>query len=561
MASSTQVAPQVQAGEWVPRRRKKGGGRLEQTHSSSTGGVRADSIEGRFRLISTQSLCLAWWLYSEGHITKRQIRIFFAAQEMLDRRTFSDASDSPIFRLSELLRLIGGQDSPKSQRAVRGDLRALRKIGLVSVSAHKITFAQSPEQIAVENLSPFWEMWSLIPNKRRRVPVPRRTLRALAGGFSKSVTGVVLAMLIRSVYVHRETGDLRIDGRTKRQWIEDVFGISKRRVSEARAHLTELGWLKPLDTTQWQLNRWGAHDQINVDWKPGIERADDGAGEEEVVNPSTVSVDETVDRPVDHSAAEVSGDTKPAPPNPQNAPKSASLCTNRTPFPSGKEIETRTLFGGTPPNPSGFSNSKLGSEKKEKKLRTRRGGRRRERDPNSPPVLHDVRAKDLRCTDALLELHRQAINAGIASNSPGGRLDFLSFAERARSRGEKPEALFMWLVKGNRRAFITLADEDAAAARLREHLNGPDTRKRIRRDGISGVAKEIIGGGGSSPPPVELSEEERFVQACIQVAKQHRGLEPFQIAQKAKGWSRERWETEFLTYQTNQTQRQVQSPE
>ena len=56
----------------------------------------------------------------------------------------------------------------------------------------------------------------------------------------------------------------------------------------------------------------------------------------------------------------------------------------------------------------------------------------------------------------------------------------------------------------------------------------------------------------------ELTEEERIVQACIQVGKAHRH-DPFRLAREAKGWSRDQWDTALLTYRTNQARHQAGS--
>ena len=46
-------------------------------------------------------------------------------------------------------------------------------------------------------------MLAKIPNPGRPVPVPRRMLRALAGGFNRAVMAVIIATLIRSLFWHR----------------------------------------------------------------------------------------------------------------------------------------------------------------------------------------------------------------------------------------------------------------------------------------------------------------------------------------------------------------------
>ena len=164
----------------------------------------------------------------------------------------------------------------------------------------------------------------------------------------------------------------------------------------------------------------------------------------------------------------------------------------------------------------------------------RSGGDRRARTEGLPqPNIRDIRDADLRDTDRLLELHRQACAIGLAKESESGRMDFLALAERARNRGKRPGAMFYWLIREQKTAFITLHDEDEAARRLREHLNGKPVR----------MASDPDSGGGVVRPArePEYTPDQIVVLACIRVANQHRGLEPHTVA-RAKGWDRERFE-------------------
>ena len=71
------------------------------------------------------------------------------------------------------------------------------------------------------------------------------------------------------------------------------------------------------------------------------------------------------------------------------------------------------------------------------------------------------------------------------------------------------------------------------------------------------------GSGADDLPPVHspktseitLSDDDRFIQACIQVAKKRRGLEPSRIARQAKGWTSERWEAAYMAYSQKQFDR------
>lgn len=466
-------------------------------------GSRQQHIEGRFVRITAHQLTMGWWLHVEGHITRRQLRVFFAAFEMLERRRYTRTEDrygrkrdsKPTYRLEELAGLVGGRGSQSALADLRSDLRRLSALGLVTFGKHELAIAASIDQIAIEDLTGFWKMFDRIPNRKRAVPVPRRTLRALAGGFSRAVTGVMIALLIRSLFWHQEHGDYRTDGRTKASWIADVFGLSRRAVTDARAKLISLGWLEPLPASTWELNKWGAHDRIHADWTP--EKRCEQGGES-------------------------------ASPDGQIRGESASPCLNQSAPLTREEKETSTL-GTAVPDPAGFS-----------RLGILDSSRRPPSAAADQPDLRDIQPRHLVSTQDLLELHRQAVGRGWSSDSEAGRLDFLAFAERARARGNNPGGLLRWLLVNRRTEFITNADEDAAVERLRALRDGP--RKRVSDE------------DNPKPERLSLTESERIVQACIAVGKQNRH-DPYLIARQIKGWSRPEWEAALLEFDERQRQR------
>lgn len=492
-------------------------------------GIRAEHIEGRFRRVTVHQLTMAWWLHIEGHITRRQLRVYFAAHEMSERREYmpeptarsgQDRARKPRYRLGELQGLVGGRGSASAAAELQADIRGLAKLGLVRMTASAITFAQSIEQIKLEDVSGFWTMFRRMPNGRRAVPVPRRTLRALAAGFGRAETGVILALLIRSVFWHRESsggvGRFRVDGRTKGSWIAEVFRISRRGVTNARSHLIEIGWLQPLDTPQWQLNRWGAHDRVNTDWSPRLERPDKPA-----------AVGGEGEGPLGESAS----------PQPVFSADNAMPCLNSSSSLKEENTNTRKPGHGAPDRSGVSARTGLGSRKKE------RGGRG-DREPPAP-TIRDIQAADLGDTDRLIELHRQASEIGLARPSEAGRLAFMALAERARTRGKKPGALFAWLLREKKYAFITQADEDEAARRIRELYNG----RRGQREEWGGwdADEERADSPQAASEPDPLTADDRFVLACIRVAKQHRIDEPFRVA-RMKDWSRAQWDAALSAY-------------
>ena len=541
-------------------------------------GVWTTHIEGRYRAISVHSLAMAWWCFDAGHITKRQLRIWFAAQEMLERRRYTakpehsrEAPRRPSYGLDEIKALIGGRGSKTADTAIKADLKRLHTLGLVSITERSITFATSIDQLALngstDDLSSFWTMFNQLPHPRRRVPVPRRVLRALAGGFTSGMTAVVLATLIRSLFWHKNTmagntgsgkrrsggvtgretgaeeGVYRIDGRTKREWIAEIFGISARTVTDARARLIELGWLIPLETHQHLLNRYGTHDQINTDWKPSASpqttpSIESGGGAEGVNNTKI-----TTNRAGESST-----------PSTDFSGGSSSLI-NRSSSPTGN-LNTRRPA----PTRAGTTGASLRVALKTKnesksQSKNKAGSRKKKWDGEKRtlglPNIRDIRSQDLADTGRLLELHRQAVKAGMANPSEAGRLDFVALAQRARMSGRKSGALFFWLLREKKTKFITHATEEEAGRMIKEHLYGKQVHQRESQQWGSGHQKTPM-------QPTNFTKEDQFVIACIRVAKKHRIADPFKLARE-DGWTRDRWNTVLTSYEAKQFEQLQQS--
>ena len=103
-----------------------------------------------------------------------------------------------------------------------------------------------------------------IPNHDRRVPVPRRILRLLAGGCRPALIATILGHLIRCLYV--KGGSSRTVGRVKASWIAEHLRRrpAPRQGGAAGAH--RHGMAHPPASPQWAINRWGALVRINLDW-------------------------------------------------------------------------------------------------------------------------------------------------------------------------------------------------------------------------------------------------------------------------------------------------------
>ncbi|MEL6795197.1 MAG: hypothetical protein AAFO89_00075 [Planctomycetota bacterium] len=476
-------------------------------------------LEGSFRPITVHQLVLVWWLHTEGHLTKRQLRVWFALHEMDERRRYMGRDREACYETRELLHLIGGRSGgareAKTRSELAGDLRALARLGLVTVTSTSIQFARSADQIplsVVGDLSGFWTMLHKIDTPGRTVPVPRRMVRALAAGFSKACTALIFTTLIRCLFWHKATGSYRMDGRYKLAWVADVFGVSRRQLSEARTRLVELGWISPLEVSQWMLNRWGLHDLIDAAWDPS----------------STPDQD---NRQHGESGGELSGDSA--------CPSADFSGQSATPDLTDSLSLTGDQYTRNPARrrsgPSGVSlRSTSGGRKKTARQRGSGGG--------APPNIRDIRPGDLSDTGRLLELHRQACTAGLASASEHGRLEFMALAERARTRGSKPAAMFYWLLRERKTAFITLADEDEAARRIREHNNGAPRRL-------------IPEAPTQQRQAIPFSEEDKFVAAVLRVAQQSRIDDPFRVAQRIRPMTRSEWDAAHLGFHENQMKR------
>lgn len=478
-------------------------------------GVWTTHIEGRYRPIGVERLVMYWSCYKAGHITYRQLRVLFAAEEMAERRRYTAKPErpgerprKPLYTLDELKVLVGGRDSATADAALRGDLNRLAKVGLLGFTERELRFARSIDELEIGDTSFFQAIMGRLDHKRRPVPVPRRILRAIAGQFPAGVTAVVLATLIRGVFWHKrapvqprtlfdgpenscgvEEGAFRIDHRTKREWIAEVFGISLRTVTASRQVLIDLGWIVPLDTPQWLLNRYGAHDRINPQWGGAGGTDQDRGGS---ASPGVDSAGETA--------------------SPRHDQKTSSPRNLKTRRPAPMRAGPAGIF-------EDFSGRK-----------GRAGRGVSQRSLPARPNIRDIHPRDLADTGRLLELHEQAVGLGLSDESEASRLEFVALAERARARGHRAGAMFYWLLREGKTTFITQHCEDQAQRRLRAHREGEHDRQ---------------GRGGQLPPPpqswADYTDDERFMIACIRVAKAHRIKDPFVIAEK-RGWTRMQWD-------------------
>src|SRR5215468_10990856 len=132
---------------------------------------------GGFVFLTVQQLCLVWWAYRARLIQLMDVRVWFAAHEMVGRRCQLARDQLPEYTPRELHGLVGGVGGAH----LRTSLRRLEALGLLTWSNTTLTFATSPTDLrGIADLSGFLTMHKAIPNCQRRIPVPRQAVRLIA---------------------------------------------------------------------------------------------------------------------------------------------------------------------------------------------------------------------------------------------------------------------------------------------------------------------------------------------------------------------------------------------
>lgn len=218
--------------------------------------------DGGFCFISAMALLRAWRAYKGGIIRLYDLRVWFACFEAVARRCNVDPKRSPRFTKEEIHRLVGGRDSNN----VATSFRRLSNAGLVMWSETRIQFMNPKGGDGEGQDQELQRMIDLVTNHRRKVPVPRRTIRMLASNPRPVAIATILGHLLRCLYYRN--GKCEPCGRCKSSWVADVFGVDIRNVKAARLNLDEIGWLMVEQSPQLAMNRWGAAVTIQLTWKP-----------------------------------------------------------------------------------------------------------------------------------------------------------------------------------------------------------------------------------------------------------------------------------------------------
>jgi hypothetical protein len=440
---------------------------------------------GGYEPVSVFQMASAWWAYREGSIRKLDLRAWWAAWELEVRRRLSGGKYRP--NLDDLGRLVG---FASGQGGLTSSLERLEAVGLLRFSKDGVRFARSEGELTLRDPNGFASMLSLIPSPRRVVPVPRRMIRRLAGGLSRSRTAVVIAHLIRCLFYRRGEG-CSASGSAKASWIAEAFGLTERSVYDARRYLVaELGWLIPQECSQHTLNRDGLWVTVDLAWGP--DRSDgDGPAANGFSGPPVVL------------PAGFSG------PIEDKAPPPLEELKDQKPARRG---------------PTGISISD------------------EEKAPDKPPTLRDITRLDLKETARLVTLFDQAVKSGLVSGSEADRLKFVSAAVHAQAVGSDPPRLFAWLLREGRWRYITQADEDEAHARLKRWLSPPVESRAPR-------GLEAIGQSAPRPPKRALSSDALLVEHLTNELRR-RGInrDAFLVVRPhlPADWTRDRWDRAAL---------------
>ncbi len=399
--------------------------------------------EGGFRFITAWLLFAAWWAYRRGHLGLFELRVWFAAHELVSRRCTLEPGKRAKYQVREVERLVGAA----GEERIRAAIRRLRELGLMGWEEGRIVFPGALETLKAPTWEGFIESLSAIKNQRRRVPVPRRLVRLIAAGLGRARTATLIGHLLRCLYYR--SGECLPQGLVKASWVARTFEVSLRAVKDARKVLTEKGVLVVHDTPQWLLNRWGQRVSVNLAWGEVLVEVDANA---------------TAETGAEEGRGAEALPAESAPPPAENAPRFAPPESNRN-LPT--EIKNqKPIPGGGPTSggPAGF----FKNQKKEEELRA--------------PTLKNVVPQDFRSTDRLLGLFADAERSGVVGGSDADRLRFVALAEHALAVGTEPPRLFSSLVRRGLWKFITGDDEDRANARLKRHFEGPaDDSPTVRR--------------------------------------------------------------------------------
>jgi len=452
-------------------------------------------------LLIVQQLCLVWWAYRSRLIQLMDLRVWFAAHEMVARRCQLAPDQVPEYTPTELHGLVGGVGGEH----LRASLRRLEAVGLLTWSRTQLTFATSPADLrGVHDLADFRGMLHAIAHAQRCVPVPRQVVRCIAGGCRATVIATMLGHLIRCLYYrdHRCISG----GWCKASWIAEVFRMDLRSIKAARKHLVTIGWLRLCDTPQPLCNRWGMYALISLSWTRTARAP---------------TAEAHLDTYASGSPPPPAFSTTGLPPLPKEHRQPFQELQHQEP---ALQADVPTL---SPPHLHRASASTRPSSGVKKQVQEHSTP-----TPIQPPNLRHIVPEDLTDTTRLLALFEQAHTQGLIGKSDSERLTFLSLAEHAKVVGShNPCGLFAELTRRKCWHFVTESDEDAAYRHLKQHLYGQ-------------LPPSVSAPARLTPAPPELSKDAFMVRELQrELARQGWHGDIFAwVHLYDPAWSRVRWD-------------------
>lgn len=364
------------------------------------------TVAGGYTLITGTALLAAWWAYKQRTIRLADLRAWFACCELIAQRRASGAKSRFRPDVRHVSHLAG-----ISEPTARATLRRLTKAGILRWSDGEFSI---PAAITLPGLlgdDRFHHALSQVPHHERRVPIPRRMLRLLAGSTRPVFIATTLGHALRCLFLRG--GRVAPAGLCKAAWITGAFGVDERNVKAARRELIASGWLHVDSASQRFLNRWGLPVRVNLDW------------------------------------AELASQSSPS-----DSPTTARL--KSPPLGASHTVES------PPPlrNNYRLQRSKNHVPQRESGVRQRWAARR-------PAPFLNVQLEDLRSNSRLRVLFEATVRTGLLRNCEADELRFAAVAERAISKGtSNPAGFFAAVVRRGLWHVISQRDEDAARQRL-----------------------------------------------------------------------------------------------
>lgn len=232
-----------------------------------------DYVQGGYKTLSLPTVCNVLSAYNQGHICWREFRTFIGVISLsadLEAAARTHGQVRGVVLRDHHLEHLAKLTRAQSARSVCMDVRRLVRVGVLRRVESRLYVRLDPMPGADGLVSTLADGRS----HRRRVPFPRRLLRALARERRPALAKVAIAYCIRGLSFERGTGRVKAKGAVKASWIAQVMLISIRAAKQGRADLIEWGLISRDDgSTQRKLNRDGAYFAFNLAWETNLDSA------------------------------------------------------------------------------------------------------------------------------------------------------------------------------------------------------------------------------------------------------------------------------------------------